>query len=85
MHRIWGASSQYLLNTIHFSDKSGFQLNQVCRFHFMDKIDFGTNTCVKVHPALVPRVACGYTGPQNGAYVEIQYKDTTPKPLPKWP
>ena len=42
-----------------------------------------------VYPALGTNVAssCGYIaiGPQNGAYVEIQYKDTTPKPLPKWP
>ena len=38
-----------------------------------------------VYPALGTNVAssCGYIGPQYEAYVEIQYKDTTPKPLPK--
>ena len=40
-----------------------------------------------LYPALGTNVAssCGYIGPQYEAYVEIQYKDTTPKPLPKWP
>ena len=42
---------------------------------------------VTLYPALGTNVAssCGYIGPQYEAYVEIQYKDTTPKPLPKWP
>ena len=49
-----------------------------------DVVPYYTITAL-LYPALGTNVAssCGYIGPQNGAYVEIQYKDTTPKPLPK--
>ena len=49
--------------------------------------DLANRATLKLYPALGTNVAssCGYIGPQYEAYVEIQYKDTTPKPLPKWP